>query len=135
MIGLWLVGSLLRKAILGVFPYFIRLLASMFYSLPNILCKHLFCLQARVEQTEPSFPIFHMPVLTTVPDRSQTVPSRRNNNSRINVPSWVPQKTHASLASQAQTRPTRSTPIKGSRSSSKLGLQAPTLEAWPQCGA
>jgi hypothetical protein len=76
-----------------------------------------------------------MPVLTTVPDHSQAVPSRRNGDSRINVPSWVLRKTHASLALQAQLRPTRSTPIKGSRSPSKLGLQAPTLEARSQCGA
>jgi hypothetical protein len=76
-----------------------------------------------------------MPVLTTVPEHSQAVPSRRNGDSRINMPSWVPQKTHVSLAPQAQVRPTRSTPIKGSMSSSKLGLQALTLEVWPQCGA
>jgi hypothetical protein len=44
-------------------------------------------------------------------------------------------KTHASLAPQAQVRPTRSTPVIGSRSLSKLGLQAPTLEARPQSGA
>jgi hypothetical protein len=31
------------------------LLAVMFYSLSNILCKHLFYIQARVEQLEPYF--------------------------------------------------------------------------------
>jgi hypothetical protein len=47
------------------------------------------------------------------------------------MPGWVPWKTHVSPAPQAQVRPTRSTPVTGSRSSSKLGLQAPTLEARP----
>jgi hypothetical protein len=36
-------------------------------------------------------------------------------------------KTHASSMPQAQTRPTRFTPVKGSRSPSKLGLQAPNI--------
>jgi hypothetical protein len=70
-----------------------------------------------------------------VPECSQVVPSRRNDDSRINVPSWVPRKTHASSAPQARARPTRSTPVIASRSPSKLGLQAPTLEARPQSGA
>jgi hypothetical protein len=45
------------------------------------------------------------------------------------------QKTHVSLVPQAQTGPTHSTPIEGSRSSSKFGLQAPTLEtrSQPRC--
>jgi hypothetical protein len=76
-----------------------------------------------------------VPVLTTVPERSQAIPSHRNSDSRINVPSWVPRETHASLAPQAQARPTRSTLVKGSRSPSKLVLQAPTLEAQPHYGA
>jgi hypothetical protein len=46
---------ILQKAILRVYPYFIRLLAAIFNSLSNILCKHLFYYQARVEQSEPSF--------------------------------------------------------------------------------
>jgi hypothetical protein len=54
-----------------------------------------------------------MSVLTTVPDRSQAVPSRRNGDSRINMPSWIPRKTHASLAPQAQARPTCSTAVTG----------------------
>jgi hypothetical protein len=70
-----------------------------------------------------------------MPKHSQAIPSRRNNDSWINVPSWVPRKTHASLAPQAQARPTYFTPVTGSRSPSKLGLLAPTLEARPQCGA
>jgi hypothetical protein len=41
-----------------------------------------------------------MPVLTTVPDRSQAVPSRRNGDSRINVPSWVPKKHMSHLHSR-----------------------------------
>jgi hypothetical protein len=117
-----------------VYPYFLRLLAVMFNSLSNILCKHLFYFQARVKQLELFF-IFHMPVLTTVSDHSQVVPSHRNGNLRINMPSWVSQKTHVSLVPQAQMRPTHSTPVKGSRSMSKLGLQAPSLEAQPQYGA
>jgi hypothetical protein len=76
-----------------------------------------------------------MPVLIMVPERSQVVPSRRNGDSRINERSWVPRKTHASLAPQAQARLTRSTPLMVSRSPSKLGLQAPTLEARPQSGS
>jgi hypothetical protein len=68
-------------------------------------------------------------------EHSQAIPSHRNGDSRINVPSWVPWKTHASLAPQAQAIPTRSTPIMGSRSPSKLGLLAPALEVWTQYGA
>jgi hypothetical protein len=63
-----------------------------------------------------------------MPERSQAILLRRNGDLRINVPSWVPWKIHASLAPQAQTRPTRSPP-------SKLRLLAPALEAPPQCGA
>jgi hypothetical protein len=48
--GLWV--YCLRKAILRVCPYFIKLLAAMFNSLSNILCKHMFYFQARVEQSE-----------------------------------------------------------------------------------
>jgi hypothetical protein len=94
----------------------------------------MFYNQARVEQLEP-FSIFLLPFLTTVPERSQAVPSHRNGDSRINVPNWVPRRTHTSLAPHAQARPTRSTPVTGFRSPSKLGFQAPTLEARPQCGA
>jgi hypothetical protein len=70
-----------------------------------------------------------------MPERSQAIPSHRNSDSRINVPSWVPRKTHASLAPQAQAKPTRSTSVTGFRSPSKLGLLAPALEARPRCGA
>jgi hypothetical protein len=81
MIGLMAYGFLvLRKAILRVCPYFIRLLAAIFNSLFNLLCKHMFYYQARVEQSE-SFFIFHLPVLTTVPKRSQAIPSRGNGDS------------------------------------------------------
>jgi hypothetical protein len=81
MIGLMACGFLvLRKAILRVCPYFIRLLVAIFNSLSNLLCKHMFYYHARVEQSEPFF-IFHMPVLTTVPERSQVVRSRRNGDS------------------------------------------------------
>jgi hypothetical protein len=45
--ALWV--SCLWKAILKVSPYFIRLLAAMFNSLSNILCKYLFYFHARVE--------------------------------------------------------------------------------------
>jgi hypothetical protein len=45
------------------------------------------------------------------------------------------QKTNVSLVPQAQIRPTRSTPVEGSRSPSKLGLKAPTIETWSQYGA
>jgi hypothetical protein len=40
---------------LRVYPYFLRLLAVVFYSLSNILSKHMFYIQARVEQSEPFF--------------------------------------------------------------------------------
>jgi hypothetical protein len=134
MIGFMACGSCLRKAILRVSPYFIRLLAAMLNLFSHLLCKHLFYHQ-QGWSNQKHFSIFHMSVLTTVPDRSQAVPSRRNGDSRINMPSWVPQKTHASPAPQARARPTCSTSVMGSRSPSKLGLQAPTLEAQPQSGA
>jgi hypothetical protein len=68
-------------------------------------------------------------------ERSQAVTSYRNSDSRINVPSWVPWKTHVSLApwhKRDQPAPLLS---RVSRFSSKLGLLAPALEARPQCGA
>jgi hypothetical protein len=51
--GWWV--TCLRKAILRVCPYFPRLLAAMFYLLSNILCKHLFYIEAMVEQSELFF--------------------------------------------------------------------------------
>jgi hypothetical protein len=54
---------------------------------------------------------------------SHTITQKRrfvNQYAQLGAP-----KTHASLAPQAQVRPTYFTPVKGSRSSSKLGLQAP----------
>jgi hypothetical protein len=59
--GSWV--SCLRKAILRVCPYLLRLLTAMFYSLSNILCKHMFYFQARVEPLEPIFPSFICQVL------------------------------------------------------------------------
>jgi hypothetical protein len=59
----------------------------------------MFYIPARVEQSEP-YSIFHMSDLTMMLERSQAVSSRRNDDSQINVPSWVLRKTHASLAPQ-----------------------------------
>jgi hypothetical protein len=54
MLGFMACGFLvLRKAILRVCPYFIGLLAAIFNSLSNILCKHLFYYRTRVEQSKP----------------------------------------------------------------------------------
>jgi hypothetical protein len=53
---------------------------------------------------------------------SRTVTQKRrfaNQCAQLGAP-----KTHALLAPQAQVRPTHSTPVKGSRFPSKLGLQA-----------
>jgi hypothetical protein len=71
------------------------------------------------------FIILHVLVLTTMLDHSQVILLRRNDDSRINVAQLGTQKTHASFVPQAQIRTICSTPIKGSRSPSKLGLQAP----------
>jgi hypothetical protein len=87
MIGFMAYGFLvLQKAILRVCPYFIRLLVAIFNSLSNILCKHLFYYQVRVEQSEP---FFHLSC-ATVPERNQAVPSRRNGDSLLS------QKKHTS---------------------------------------
>jgi hypothetical protein len=88
------------------------LLIAVFHFLSNLLCKHLFYNQAGLSKQNHFF-IFQLSVLTTMPERSQAVPSRKNGDSRINVPSWVPRKTHASLVPQAQARPTRSPPVTG----------------------
>jgi hypothetical protein len=45
----------LQKAILRVCSYFIKLLAAIFNLLSNILYKHMFYYQARIEQSEPFF--------------------------------------------------------------------------------
>jgi hypothetical protein len=113
----------------------LNFLEAVFYSLTNNLCKQLCYNQAKVEQFRTISPSFHLPIITTMPERSQSVPSRRNGDSRINVPSWVPRKTHASLVPKAQARPTAPLLSRVSRSPSKLELLAPVLEARPQYGA
>jgi hypothetical protein len=67
------------------------LLIAVFYLLSNLLCKHLAYNQAGLSN-QNHFSIFQLPVLTMMPERSQVIPSRRNGDLRINVPSWVPRK-------------------------------------------
>jgi hypothetical protein len=80
------------------------------------------------------FTIFHIPVLTTALDHSQVIPSQKWRFMNQCIPAGY-SETHVSLVPQAQIRPTHSTPIEGSRSPSKLGLQAPSLETRSQYGA
>ena len=75
------------------------------------------------------FITFQVPVLTTVLDHSQvsTVSQKRQFANQC-IPAGYP-KTHAPFVPQAQARPTHHSPIKGSRSPSKLEPQAPTPES------
>jgi hypothetical protein len=68
-------------------------------------------------------------------DHNQVISSHRNGDSRINIAQLGTPKIYASLVPQAQTRPTHSTPVEGSRSPSKFGFQNPTLQTQSQCGA
>ena len=86
----------------------------------------MFYFQARIEQ-KIHFTTFHLPVLTTVLDYRQAVPDYPTIHESM-CPAGYP-KTHALLVPQAQTGPTQHSPVKGSRSPSKLGLQAPTPES------
>jgi hypothetical protein len=92
----------------------------------------MFYFQARVEQSEPFFSSFIF---------SSYYGARVQSNRTVEMairesicPAGYPEK-HTPHSPQARARPTRSTPVTGSRSPSKLGLQAPTLEARPQSGA
>ena len=76
----------------------------------------------QVVSNQNHFTIFHILVLTTVLDHSQvSTVSQKWRFMNHCIPAGYPE-THASLVPRAQKRPTRSTPIKGSRSPSKLGL-------------
>ena len=70
------------------------------------------------------FTIFDIPVHTMVVDHSQigTVSEKRRFANQC-IPAGY-SKTHDSLVPQTQTEPTHPTVVKGSRSPSKLGLQA-----------
>ena len=72
------------------------------------------------------FYIFHILVLTLVLDYRQVIPDHVAIREPM-YPSWYP-KTHAPLVPQAQAGPTHHPPVMGSRSPSKLGLQAPAPE-------
>jgi hypothetical protein len=78
---------------------------AIFYFLSNLLCKPLAYNQAGLSN-QNHFSIFQLLVLTTMLERSQAVPSRRNDYSRINVPSWVPKNTHlACTLGTSETNP------------------------------
>ena len=123
----------LRKTLLIVNPYSQVLLAAMITSLANS-GKHMFYFQVRVEQSEQ---FYHLLSFSSYygarPQPSRTV-SRKQQFAIQCIPTGYPE-THAPFVPKAQTRATHSTPIAESRSSSKLGLQAPTLETRSQYGA
>ena len=93
----------------------------------------MFYFQARVEQLVPFL------LLSTFSSyygaKPQTSRIGFPGDSRINVPSWVPQRHTPRL----YPRDKQDQPITllswVSRSPSKLGLQAPTPESRTQCGA
>jgi hypothetical protein len=97
----------------------------------------MFYFQARVEQSEPFFHLSSFIFQFLLRCQIVVKPYRHVETAirESMCPAGYPEKTHASLAPQARARPTRSTPVTSSRSPSKLGLQAPTLEARPQSGA
>jgi hypothetical protein len=109
-------------------------LIAVFYFLSNLLCKHLVYNQAGLSNRNNFF-ISQLPVLTMMLERSQAVPSRRNGDSRINKPSWVPQKHTPCLYprhKQDLLVPLLSRGL-GPRPSSDS--KPPTLQARPQYGA
>ena len=71
--------------------------------------------------------IFHLLVLTTM----LRVKTSRTDSAAIREPMCLAgyPKTHALLVPQAQVGPTHHPPVKGSRSLSKLGLQAPASKS------
>ena len=78
------------------------------------------------------FTIFHTLVLTTVLDYKQVVLDYPAIHESM-CPARYP-KTYAPLVPQAQAGPTHHSPITGSRSLSKLGLQAPAPMSQTQYG-
>ena len=76
---------------------------------------------------------FHIPVLTTVLDVDKSYRITRQFMNQC-IPAGYPE-THTPLVPQAQAGPTHHSLVKGSRSPSKLGLQAPTPESRTHCGA
>ena len=66
-------------------------------------------------------------------DRRQVVPDYPTIRESM-CPAGYPE-THAPLVPQAQAGPIHHSFVKGYRSPSKLGLQAPTPESRTQCGA
>ena len=71
--------------------------------------------------------IFHISVFTTVLDYTQVVPDYPAIRVSMYPAGYL--KTHTPLVPQAQAGPTHHSPVKGSRSPSKLELQAPTPES------
>ena len=74
----------------------------------------------QVISNQNHFIIFHIPVLTTVPDCRQVVPDYPAIRESM-CPAGYPE-THTPLVPQAQAGPTHYPPVMGSRSPSKLGL-------------
>jgi hypothetical protein len=84
----------------------------------------MFYFQAMVEQQNH---LFHLPYSSSYydarPQSSHTVSQKRRFTNHCILAGYP--ETHASLVPPAQTKPTHSTPVEGSMSPSKLGLQAP----------
>jgi hypothetical protein len=80
------------------------------------------------------FFIFQPPVLTTMPEHSQAVPSRETAICESMCPAGYPENTRlAYTPDTSKTNPFHS--CHGFQVPSKLGLQAPALEARPQYSA
>jgi hypothetical protein len=129
------VGFLFTKSSTKSVSLILKLLKVVFYSLTNILCKHLGYNQARVKQFRTNPPSFNCQFLL----RCQSVVKPYCYAETVICESMCPAGYPEKYTPLLHPRHKRDQPApllsRVSRSPSKLRLLAPALEAPPQCGA